>query len=246
MLDIRHVILLIVTAAGLTTTVLTPPFPQDPHFHQFVDTRPLLGIPNCMNVISNLSFIVAGVMGLASLSRRGNGLAQPLTYMMLAYCVSLLLVALGSIYYHLSPTNHSLLWDRLPMTITFSLFFCLVLASHFSMRLAHGLLLPMLLTGTFTTLYWYYTETAGAGDLRFYAAFQFLPMLLAMLILLLFPSRTLKKPALAMTLMLYVLAKLAEITDADIYTLTGFISGHTVKHLLAATGAWYVVRAARI
>lgn len=242
-IDIRHVLLLIIVAAGITATALTPAFPQDPHFHDFADKRPLLGIPYCMDVMSNLGFLLAGVLGMA-LQRQRRWLSQPLARLLLAYCGSLVLVGAGSIYYHLDPSNHTLLWDRLPMTITFSLFFCLILASHLSTRLAFRLLPLMLATGVMTTLYWYHSELAGAGDLRFYAAFQFLPMLLAIVILLLFPSRELRKPALAMTLLLYILAKLAEVEDAGIFALTGFMSGHTLKHLLAAVGAWCVIIAA--
>lgn len=243
MLQIRHVFLLIIVAAGLTATALAPPFSQDTHYHHFADSRTLLGIPNCLDVMSNLGFILAGVIGFAWQRRRAD-LTLTLARWMQSYCVSLVLVGLGSIYYHLAPSNHTLVWDRLPMTVAFSLFFCLILASHLSIRLASAVLPLMLAGGVSATLYWYHSEMTGEGDLRFYAAFQFLPMLLAILILLLFPSTHLKKPALAMTLLLYVLAKLAEQGDASIYALTGIMSGHTLKHLLAAIGAWSVILAA--
>lgn len=243
MLQIRHVFLLIIVAAGLTVTALTPPFSQDPHYHHFADSRTLFGIPNCLDVMSNLGFILAGVIGFALQRRRGD-LTPPLAHWMRSYCVSLVLVGLGSIYYHLAPSNHTLVWDRLPMTVTFSLFFCLILASHLSIRLATTVLPLMLAGGVMATLCWYHSEIAGEGDLRFYAAFQFLPMLLAILILLLLPCRELRKPALAMTLILYALAKLAEMSDTGIYAFTGFMSGHTLKHLLAAIGAWCVILAA--
>jgi hypothetical protein len=40
----------------------------------------------------------------------------------------------------------------------------------------------------------------------------------------------------------YGLAKVAEALDAPIYELVHLVSGHTLKHLLAATAVWCLLR----
>ena len=50
-------------------TLIEPPIAQDPSYHQFADQQMMLGIPNFLNVVSNLAFLVAGVIGLRFLRR---------------------------------------------------------------------------------------------------------------------------------------------------------------------------------
>jgi hypothetical protein len=45
---------------------------------------------------------------------------------------------------------------------------------------------------------------------------------------------------------LYVAARLAEVFDRAIYALGGMLSGHTLKHLLAALAAVWVLRMIRL
>ena len=244
MIDVRHITLLVTLTGGVAATLLAAPFAQDPHYHQFADTRHLLGIPFCLDVLSNLGFALAGLCGLFTLHSITH-LPTVMKRWLIAYCWSLLLVAAGSAYYHLAPSNQTLVWDRLPMTFAFSLFFGLMIASHLSIALAKKVLPWLVLAGAGSVMYWHHSEVTGAGDLRFYAAFQFLPMVLSLMMLLLFPSRDLAKTSLALTLLLYALAKLAELGDGTIYAATGSLSGHTLKHLLAAAGAWTVIQAAQ-
>jgi len=44
----------------------------------------------------------------------------------------------------------------------------------------------------------------------------------------------------------YVFAKLLEVADSSVLDLTQCVSGHTLKHLFAAAGAWLVWRAFRL
>lgn len=242
MLNLRHVFLLIILATGLTVTFIIPPFPQSIEFHDFADSRQWLGIPNAMDVLSNLGFVIVGLLGLRAARIRNTRSAIYSTWLT-GYSLSLLLVAAGSAYYHLAPNHLGLLWDRAAMTIAFSFYFCLVMASQVSLPLAKKLLPLMLLTGPITTLQWYLSEVSGAGDLRFYAAFQFLPMILAILMLALFPAGALSRRWLALTLAGYLAAKLLEIADVSLFQQSGFVSGHTLKHLVAALASWCVIPA---
>ncbi|HXV20463.1 MAG TPA: hypothetical protein VD811_05665, partial [Desulfuromonadales bacterium] len=53
---------------GLAFAVaLLPPIPQYLSYHRFADGRPLFGIPNFLNVVSNLPLFVVGLLGLLHL-----------------------------------------------------------------------------------------------------------------------------------------------------------------------------------
>lgn len=49
------------------------PIAQDPAYDNFADDRRMLGIPNLLNVISNVPFIAVGGLGMLSLLHRGSG-----------------------------------------------------------------------------------------------------------------------------------------------------------------------------
>jgi hypothetical protein len=104
---------------------------------------------------------------------------------------------------------------------------------------AGSVLFPLLVgSGIGSVCYWDWTENMGHGDLRFYALVQFLPIVLIFLILLLFPAQHVGTKYLLYTFFWYTLAKLLEHFDLQVYTFTnGIISGHTLKHIAAATGA---------
>jgi len=215
--------------------LLGDPVPQDPAYHAFSDVRNLFGIPNFWNVISNLPFLVIGAAGLWFLRHdaervcmQGNALAYRVFF------AGILLTAFGSAYYHLAPSNQTLLWDRLPMTIGFAGLLTVIIAEFISSNAARRLLLPLLGIGLGSVFYWAWSETQGAGDLRPYAIVQFLPMLLIPAVLLT------HKPAIGDSryfwwmLVFYVIAKVFEFMDPSILALGNLISGHSLKHLAAA------------
>ena len=110
-------------ALGLSLLMLRlPPMPQPASYHEFADQRSWLGIPNFLNVISNIPFAVVGILGLAFVSRTN---AEPTfidpreRWAYIGVFAGLLLTAFGSAYYHCAPNNAHLVWDRLPMTIVF-------------------------------------------------------------------------------------------------------------------------------
>jgi hypothetical protein len=210
------------------------PIPQDLAYHQFVDQRVFLSIPNFLNVFSNLAFIIIGIHCLRVLflhKHEINGICAGSAYYF--FFIGLILTGFGSGYYHLSPDNQTLVWDRLPMAIAFMALFSFFLSEHINARLGIWLLWPLLAIGVFSVLYWIYTENQGAGDLRLYALVQFLPVLLIPLIIILFPSHTYRKKYIWYLIGLYALAKLSEHYDAEVMNAVA-VSGHTLKHFFAA------------
>ncbi len=150
------------------------------------------------------------------------------------FFVGILTTAFGSGYYHLAPGNETLIWDRLPMTIGFAGMFTIIIGEFVSVRVARRLLLPLLIIGASSVAYWAITEASGSGDLRPYAVVQFLPMLLIPLILVSYDSRFDSKKYFWLMIGFYLIAKVLEQLDAGIYDLGYWISGHSLKHLMAS------------
>jgi hypothetical protein len=129
------------------------------------------------------------------------------------------------------------------MSLAFMSLFAAVLADRIDVKLGAGLLLPLVALGIGSVLYWHVTEQQGRGDLRLYYFVQFYPMLALPLLMLLLPPRYTRTSDLFIALGWYVLAKVCEHPgDAAIYALGHAVSGHTLKHLAAAAGAYWVLR----
>lgn len=210
------------------------PIPQDLEYHQFADQQTFFGIPHFFNVVSNLPFIIIGIYGLLKIIshfRTPNNDAPLSAYYI--FFIGITLTGFGSGYYHLSPDNQTLVWDRIPMTIAFMALFSFFISEHINKRSGAKLLWPLITLGIFSVIYWIYTENQDAGDLRLYALIQFLPMLLIPLIIYLFPSKTYQLKYLGYIIGVYILAKITEHFDEEIMDVL-IISGHTWKHILAA------------
>src|SRR5262245_44438504 len=240
-------------AVGAAVAFLSlPPLPQDPAYHRFADQRTLLGVPHCLNVVSNVPFLAVGVLGLGFvLGRRaaqpgGPFLTAAERWPYVLFFLGVGLTAFGSAYYHLDPDNDRLLWDRLPMAGAFMGLFAAVLGERAGLWLGLGLLAPLVAAGLASVLYWHWTEGQGRGDLRFYYLVQFYPMLALPLLLVLFPPRYTGTAELVAALGWYVLAKVCEHPlDGPIYALGHVVSGHTLKHLAAAVAAYQILRMLR-
>jgi hypothetical protein len=223
-----------VTAAGFLAAAAWPPIPQDPTYHNFADRRTLAHVPYALNVLSNVGFLLAGAWAFIRTAR------SPLVGWERGACwifaAGLVLTGLGSAWYHWVPSNATLVWDRLPLSALFPTVLAVAIGDRVS-RAAGGALLPPLVVGAVASvLYWQRFD-----DLRPYALAQFLPMLLIPLMLVLFPGRRPTAP-LIWGVVIYAVGKVAEVGDGRIFALGGIVSGHTIKHLLAAAAAVLIVR----
>lgn len=237
----------VVVVATVVVSAL-PPIPQDPAYHAFADGRPLLGVPNALNVLSNVAFVLVGVWGLAfTIRHRRPTPGGPLTDHWEATAFGVLFVAVGltgagSAWYHLAPTNGSLVWDRIPIAVITTTLLAITIADRVSIRAARWLWSPLVAFGVASVLVWWRGEQIEAGDLRLYALAQFAPVLTIPLMIALFPPRYSRGGDLVGAMLWYILAKLCEHLDAQIFALGQFVSGHTLKHLVAALAAWWVLR----
>ncbi|HEY7203682.1 MAG TPA: alkaline phytoceramidase [Methylomirabilota bacterium] len=236
---------LAVVATG--AALLVPPIPQDPAYHHLADARALLGIPNALNVLSNAAFVLVGILGLRFILAPGGVPGHAFEdpgerWPYVVVFAGLLLTGFGSAYYHWAPGNARLAWDRLPLAITVMGLLDATIADRVGVRPALRLLAPLVALAVISVGYWHVTEQRGAGDLRLYALVQFYPLVAVPLLLWLLPPRYTRGGHLLAAAAIYALAKVPELLDRWFLSVTGVVSGHTLKHLLAALAGYCVLR----
>jgi hypothetical protein len=249
----RHAVLFAVVIAAAVGSFSLPPIAQDPAYHAFADQRTMFGIPNALNVLSNIPFLIAGWLGLSALWRgsstratageRGAPASPKLAKMHPseggpygALFGGVALTAFGSAYYHLAPDNGRLVWDRLPMTLGFMGLLTAMIGERVDRRAARLLLVPFLVLGAFSVFLWIWTERQGAGDLRLYGFVQFGSLAIVLLLLALYRLPQSGTAYLVAGLGCYAAAKVFEALDRSIYALGHIVSGHSLKHVVAAIG----------
>lgn len=239
---LKLLLLSVLTVAAIIVLSLLRPIPQDPAYHQFADRRSLGPIPDFANVISNSLFLPVGIWGLFLL--RKSKVPAGIFLIYLTLFSGIFFTGLGSAWYHLHPDNRRLVCDRLPMTLVFMALLSAIIGERIGLRLGLGLLGPLIVLGAGSVLWWYCTESKGYGDLRLYVFVQYYPILLIPLILWLFPAKTndSRTRSFLLAVVWYTVAKLFDVYDRQIYSLLGWISGHTIKHIAAAIATWFLVR----
>jgi hypothetical protein len=214
----------------ILATLMCGPVAQLLNYHAFADQRMLSGIPHAGDVLSNLAFLVVALYGVGRMWRQGH--VDPAQAVFIG---ALALTAAGSTWYHLAPDNARLLWDRLPIAVA-----CAALLAG-ALKDAYPALtraLPVLVGfGVLSVLWWQAT-----GDLRVYLLVQAAPLLLIPALQWQTGAPTGRRVAFTLAIILYVVAKLFEVADAQVFQVFGTISGHTVKHLLAALAAFVLIR----
>lgn len=246
--DSRATLLVAVSVAATVATFILPRIDQNPAYHQFADGRDWVAIPNFLNVVSNLAFLIVGMAGLVLIAKprplkTGRSFLDGRARWPYAiFFLGVALTSIGSSYYHLVPENGRLVWDRLPMTIAFMGFFAAIIAERISLRAGLALLIPLLIAGGASVFYWDYSERMGAGDLRPYILVQFYPLLAIMLMMFLYPPRYTRSLDIAWALGFYGLAKILEVLDVQVFQLGGLVSGHTLKHVVAALAPFWILR----
>jgi Ceramidase len=225
----REIVLVLLMLAPLCYLLFLygAPILQDRSYHGFADTRTYFGLQNFANVVSNLPFLLVGLVGAFWCYRHPD---EGATRSWMVFFLGVALVFFGSGYYHRAPDDESLLWDRLPMTLAFMGLFTALVSEHLGAKVERALLVPSILMGIASVIWWKHS-----GDLRVYVWVQFAPLLAIPFVIAAFPGRYTHRHYLIYGVACYALAKAAEFYDYGFYALSGnAISGHTLKHVLAA------------
>jgi hypothetical protein len=227
----------------LAVALFWPAMPQPSGYHAFVDHRGFFGVPNFLDVVSNIGFLASGLAGMLIVCTGRGSFEKPIERLpYVVFFLGLLATAVGSSYYHLAPDNERLFWDRLPMTVAFMSLIAAQIVERISLRAGLALLAPMLLIGAASVLYWRATERAGEGNVIPYGMLQGYSVVVLLLLAWLLPSRYTRERDIYWIFGWYVAAKILEALDSQIYALGGFVSGHTLKHLAAGIAGLVVCR----
>lgn len=207
------------------------------HGHPFVDARTLLGLPNAMDVLTNAPLALAGLWGLLAL--RGRTLPGATQQAAQVFFAGLVATGFGSAGYHWAPDATGLVWDRLGMAVTFAGALALAVAERVGQapsRQALRVLLPLAVLSAILP--------ASNGNVLPWAVVQFGGMALIVWLALRKPVAAAIGIRLGALIGLYALAKALELGDTAVFHATaGSISGHSLKHLVAALAAWPVIAA---
>jgi len=231
-----------IVLAAVVALVLHGPIAQYADYHHFADSRAWLGIPNALDVLSNLGFAAIGAYGLCRIWPRRN---DPVIVAgwpgFELFLISLVLTALGSAFYHLAPDDSRLIWDRLPIAFACAGLLAGVRAQ--AARNVNGAHLAgvLALVAIASVVWWYASGVNGSGDLRPYLLLQALPLVLIPLWQWIYDAPRADRIAFATAIGLYVAAKVTELLDQQLFASLHWVSGHTLKHLLATAAAAVIV-----
>lgn len=212
-------------------------------YRSFVDARELAGIPFFWNVVSNLPLAAAGAWGLYVVARAGaHAFVEPAEKWSYAVCFAAAgFAGIGSTYFHLAPDADRLMWDRLPIALGFMALLAGVIGDRRGTQAGLRALAPLLIAGATSVFYWRWSMLRGAENIVPYAIVQY-GALAAIMAHAALRSRYTRRFDLFVVAAIYAAAKLAEMLDRPIYALGGILSGHALKHILAAVAVWWLAR----
>jgi thiamine transporter ThiT len=210
------------------------------HGHPFVDARTLLGIPNALDVVSNLPFIGLGAWGLWSLVRAPvvpTATRQAAT----VFFVGLVLTSVSSSVYHWAPSVWGLAVDRAGMAVAFAGVLGLATAERVSLRATPWVWGSVLVAGMLAI-----ALNLAVGVVAPWAVVQFG----GMAVVLWAAAQRSQPGALGVRwdvlIAIYAVAKLLELGDAAVFHATDhLVSGHSLKHIAASLAALPVISALR-
>jgi hypothetical protein len=236
----RHVALgAFAVSPALAVSTMSPVI-KGPGFHTYADARYWLGIPHVGDVLSNLPFVIVGIMGLVA--------AQTVTavprHLVQLFFLAILGIGLGSGAYHVHPIDATLAFDWLPIVVALAWLTALVLADRVDARVGRiaAVVLPALAIGS--VLWWWSGGGTTGGDMRWYAMLQLLFVATVPVVVVLYPKGALSRGDLLLGVGCFVAARALHANDRAILEATG-VSGHTLKHLAAGVAAYFVLRAVR-
>lgn len=233
---------ILLCAVAILAMLAYGPIAQLPRYHDFADQSVWHGIPHAQDVLSNLPFALLAVWGgLRLWPRRAHDGLRPARWAYALFFLGLLATAVGSAYYHWAPDNARLLWDRLPLALTTAGLLAAVRADTRPGADAVRDLVLLALFAVAGVLWWAFTARRGTGDLRPYLLLQGMALVLIPLWQAAYKADLGDRLSFGAAMLVYCGAKAAELHDHEILAALGTVSGHTLKHLLAALAAALII-----
>lgn len=206
-------------------------------YHAFADQGGWHGLPHAGDVLSNIGFALAGAACLAALARARQVLGGAERVLLALTGVGLLATGAASSWYHLAPDDARVAFDRAGMALAFAGLLGLA-ACRVSSRAGLALAAAVLVAGPASIAAWTLT-----GNLWPWAVLQGGGAVL-LVVLAATPHPAALPVRWGAVVGLYALAKLLEVGDHAVWSLTaGLVSGHSLKHLVAALALLPVIAA---
>jgi hypothetical protein len=212
------------------------PVADSPEYFLFVDQRHLLGIPYFGDVASNIAFLIVGLYTVYLILKNQK---QANLYTVFGGIIGLTscLIFVGSSYFHWLPGTERLFWDRLPMTIAFSAVIALLIGDRLDKKIGRWVGVALIPVGALTVIGW----NQNWFSLKPYILLQFGSIIFVLLTAVLSKSGRVTNQMVSYCGGFYVAAKVFEVFDRQIFEVLGFISGHSIKHILAAIAIYKLV-----
>lgn len=240
----RLIVFATLLCAILILLLITLPTSDPIAYFEFADQRTLLGVTNMWDVMSNFGFFFVGLVGLwkwrknRQLQLSGNVEITNQIYFQFAISVAIIWTCFGSAYFHDHPGLERVFWDRLPMTFVFSTIVGWLIADKINFTWGTLVAVVLSISGAVFLVLWKYE----IYHLKPYYLLQYGGLIAALLLCALFPEGRYSNSKFYFTFAVYIIAKLTEHSDRPIFEILGFMSGHTIKHFLAAYAIWILVQ----
>ena len=189
-------------------------------YHNFVDKRTIFGIPNGMDILSNL-FIALPAFYLISKQKKISFLS-----------FNILLLALTSTIYHINPTDNTIFMDMI-----FVVSLNTVVLSYFVDKQI-GYFIYLL--GILSVFYW-----KKNNDIRLYELLKIIIPIYVIIIIYKDYNNSNNNVSnyILLIIILSILIRYSEFHDKEIYQMTGkLISGHTLKHIIAGINIYIIIK----
>ena len=88
----------------LILAIFLPSIQQDQNYHNFADQRALFGVNNAFDTLSNLAFIIVGILGLFNFyNNKFIKISNSFSVLLNLFFIAIILTGLGSSYYPSKP-----------------------------------------------------------------------------------------------------------------------------------------------
>ena len=230
-----HLVAPVVALILIGALTMFGPIAQPHGYHAFADQRALLGVAHGADVLSNLGFLLVALYGFMALRR--SAATDPARTAYAVFFAAIGLTAAGSAWYHLSPDNTRLVWDRLPIAVACAALLAAAIRDVYR-GAAASMALPALVGFGILSVFWW----SWTGDLRYYLLIQGAPLILIPVLQWQARAPMAQRTAFFIAIVLYVWAKLFEVAAIAVFEALDVISGHTIKHILATLAAVVLAR----
>lgn len=199
----------------------------------YADERTFFGISSFFLVMPGVLFVIFGLMGFWKLGIERKTFLRSIW---MVFFIASIGIGLSSGYYHLDPSDPRLFLDRLSISTALMALLAGVVTERISLSRAKTIAPLLILAGMGSIFYW-----AWAGDLRFYWLIQYFSIIVLPLLCFCFPMKG-DKYVYGLVIF-YVLAKLLEMVDGQIFSLTHqMISGLMLMQLCGAASVYFIYR----